>query len=62
MAQGLLSVMWQSGWREFGENDTFLCMAETLCCPPEIITLLICTNLKQNIFKNDKKQTGTSKH
>ena len=42
-AQGtLLSVMRQPGWgRARGRTDTCICMAESLCCPPEtIITLL----------------------
>ena len=43
IAQGtLLNVMWQPGWKgSLGENRTRLCMAESVCCPPEIITSLI---------------------
>ena len=38
----LLSVMWQPGWEgSLGEMDTWLWMAESLCCPPEIITTLV---------------------
>ena len=35
----LLGVMWQPGWEEsLGRMDTCICMAESLCCPPEAIT------------------------
>ena len=39
----LLNVMWQPGWqRGFGGRiDTYLCMAETLCCSPVTITTLL---------------------
>ena len=42
MAQGiLLNVMWQPGWEgRLGEMDTCICMAESLCCPPETIIML----------------------
>ena len=42
IAQGaVLSASWQAGWEgRLGENG--VCMAESLCCPPEaVITLLI---------------------
>ena len=42
-AQGtLLNVMWQPGWEgSFGVCvDTCICMAESLCCPPETIATL----------------------
>ena len=47
-AQGtLLNVMWQPGWgRVWGETDTCIWMAGSLCCPPETIT--ISGTLKQN--------------
>ena len=42
----LLDVMWQPGWEgSLGRMDTCICMAESLCCPPEAITawLVGCT-------------------
>ena len=37
-----LSVMWQLGWEESVRRvDTCRCMAESLCCPPETITILL---------------------
>ena len=38
-AQGtLLNIMQQPGWD--GRMDTRICVAESLCCPPETITTL----------------------
>ena len=43
----LLNVMWQAGWvgslRGVGGGgmDTWICMAESLHCPPETITMLL---------------------
>ena len=36
-------VMWQSGWEgSLGENGyIYACMAESLCCSPETITLFV---------------------
>ena len=51
MAYGmLLNVMWQPGWEgSLAENDTYICMTETLCCSLEIITtLFISYTSKQN--------------
>ena len=34
--------MWQPGWEEVWERmDTCICMAESLCCPSETITMLL---------------------
>jgi len=43
--------MWQPGWEgALGENG--LCMAESLCCPPEtIITLLTGYSPIYKVFK-----------
>ena len=48
----LLSVTWQPGWEGVCVR---ICMAESLCCPPETVTaLLIDSTPIQNkkIFKN----------
>ena len=39
----LFTVMWQPGWEDsLGENEyMYICMAESLCCPPETITTLL---------------------
>ena len=38
----LLSVMWQPGWEgSLGRMDTSIYLAESLCCSPETITILI---------------------
>ena len=47
MAQGtLLSGL--DGRGAWGRMDTHICMAETLCCPPETITTLLtgCTPIQ----------------
>ena len=37
----LLSVMWQPGWEGIREERIHVCVAESLCCPPETITVLL---------------------
>ena len=34
----------------WGRMDTCICMAESLCCPPETITILLITNTPIFIF------------
>ena len=43
IAQGtLLNGMWQRGWEgSWRRMDMCICMAESLCCPPEITTILL---------------------
>ena len=44
----LLNAMWQPGWEEvWGEMDTRICMAGSLHCSPETITLFV-TQLYSN--------------
>ena len=52
-AQGmLLNVMWQPGWgRVWGEMDTCIRMAGSLCCPPETITIS-CTRKQNKRLRN----------
>ena len=40
---------------EFGGEWIWICMAESLCCPPEIITLLIGYTPIQNKMLGKKK-------
>ena len=42
VAQGtLLNVMWNSKWEGLGGRmDTYICLAESLCCPVETVTTL----------------------
>ena len=51
----LLNVMWHPRW-EGGLKDmnTYICMAESLCCPPEIITtsLIGYTQIEYKFFFN----------
>ena len=43
--------MWQPGWEgSLGENGYIICMAESLCCSPVIITFLLGSTLIQNNF------------
>ena len=46
VAQGtLFIVMWQPGWEGvWGRMGTCICVAESLCCPPETITALLIGN------------------
>ena len=38
----LLNVTWQPGWEWiWGRTDTWTCMLESLCCPPETITTVL---------------------
>ena len=37
----LLNVMWQPGWEGVEGEWIRVCMAQSLCCPPETITLSI---------------------
>ena len=52
IAQGnLLNIIWQPGWEgSLRENGyIYVCVAESLCCPPETMTiLLISYTAKQN--------------
>ena len=45
--------MWQPGWEgSLGENRYIICMAESLCCSPVIITFLLgCTLIQNNFLK-----------
>ena len=38
-----LNVMWQAGWEgSFRENGyVYICMVESLCCPPKTVTTLL---------------------
>ena len=53
MAHGTLpNVIWQTIGRGFGGRmDTCICMAESLCCPPETITTLLIGYTPMKIFK-----------
>ena len=38
----LLNVIQKPGWEEVGGRmDRYICMDESLCCPPETITKLL---------------------
>ena len=41
----------------WGRMDTCICMAEPLCCPPEVITLLLisCTPVVNKRFKKTQQ-------
>ena len=57
----LLNIMWQPGWKgSLKENDTSICMAESLCCPPETITTLLLgyTPIHNKKFKKKNRYTG----
>ena len=49
----LNEAAWMGG--EFGEMHTCICMAESLCCPPETITTLLISHIpiqKKKLKKN----------
>ena len=53
--------MWQLGWEgSLGRMDTCICMAESLCCPPETITTLLIgyTAMQNKKVNKKKKKTG----
>ena len=53
----LLNVIWHPRWeRGLREMNTYICMAESLCCPPEIITSLLIgyTQIEYNFFKKER--------
>ena len=53
----LLNVMWQPGWEgSLGENG-YMCMAESLCCSSETITMLTTSYTAIQNKKVKKKQT-----
>ena len=57
----LLNVICQPGWERSlgGRIDTCVCMAESLCCSPEIITtLLIGYTPIKSCFKKKKDPVG----
>ena len=63
-AHGTLpNVIWQPG-RKWGlmENASCICMAESLCCSPEIITTLLTgyAPLQDKKFKRKKKKIKTT--
>ena len=48
----------------WGRMDTCICMAESLCCPPETTTTLLISytpNIKLKVKKNPKQQQKNSK-
>ena len=54
----LYNVMWKPGWEEIWLRiDTFVCIPESLCCPPEMVTTwLIGHTPVQNKKVNFKKK------
>ena len=54
----LLNVMWQPGWEgSLGENGYIcVCMAESLCYPPEITTTLLIRYTPIQTIKLKKKK------
>ena len=56
----LLHVTWQPGWRGvWGRMDTCVCVAESLCCLPEIITtVLIGYTQTQNKWLKNNNNNG----
>ena len=51
--------MWQPGWDQIlGRMDTYICMAESLCYPPETITTLLIgyTPTQNKTFSLKKKK------
>ena len=58
MVQGtLLNAMWYLGeWGVWGRMDTCICMADSLCCPPETIIALSIGCMPIQIKKFFKKQ------
>ena len=56
---GVLSVMWQPVWQGvWGKMDTYICMAESLCCLPETITTITVNQLYPNIKEKSLKFAG----
>ena len=50
----LCGILDDGGGGVWGRMDACMCMAKSLCCPPETITLLIdCTPIQSEKLKND---------
>ena len=62
LAQGtLLNLMWQPEWEgSLGRIDTYTCMAESLCCPPETLPtwLISYTPIQNKKLKKRSVLTG----
>ena len=50
------------GGTVWGRMDTYMCMAESLCCPPETITILLTgyTPIQNKKFRRRKKELQTT--
>ena len=56
------NVMWQPGWEgSLGENGYCICMAESLCHPPEMITTLLITVFQYKIKSLKNRYSFNSK-
>ena len=51
------AAAWIGGW--FGQNDTCICKAESLCCSPETITALLTAIPQHKVKKYKRKQNKT---
>ena len=48
----LYNVMWKPGWEGIWVRiDTFTCISESLCCPPEIVTTWLIGSYLNSKFK-----------